>query len=41
MNTFITSVNVKLSFLERQIPLGREGSRQIRMTAVVVFRPIQ
>ena len=34
-------VNVKLSFLERQIPLGREGPRQIRMTAVVVFRPVQ
>jgi hypothetical protein len=34
-------VNVKLSFFERQIPLGREGSRQIRLTAVVVFCPLQ
>ena len=34
-------VNVQLSFFERQIPLGREGPRQIRMTAVVVFRPVQ
>ena len=34
-------VNMKLSFFERQIPLGRDGPRQIRMTAVVVFRPVQ
>src|SRR5215813_13117130 len=34
-------VNMNLSFLERQIPLDREGPRQIRMTAVVVFRPLQ
>jgi hypothetical protein len=34
-------VNVDLGFIERQIPLGREGPRQIRVTAVVVFRPVQ
>src|SRR6516162_961725 len=34
-------VNMNFSFRERQIPLGREGPRQIRMTAVVVFRPVQ
>jgi hypothetical protein len=34
-------VNINLSFFERQIPLCGEGSRQIRVTAVVVFRPLQ
>ena len=34
-------VNMNLSFLERQLPLRREGPRQIRVTAVVVFRPLQ
>ena len=34
-------VNMNFSFRERQIPLGREGPRQIRMTSVVVFRPVQ
>src|SRR5215813_887306 len=34
-------VNMNLSLFERQIPLGRERPRQIRVTAVVVFRPIQ
>ena len=34
-------VNVNFSFVERQIPLRREGPRQIRVTAVVVFRPFQ
>jgi hypothetical protein len=34
-------VNMKLSFFERQIPLCRESPRQIRVTAVVVFRPLQ
>jgi len=34
-------VNMNFSFRERQILLGREGPRQIRMTAVVVFRPVQ
>ena len=34
-------VNVKLGFIERQIPRGREGPGQIRMTAVVVFRSVQ
>jgi hypothetical protein len=33
-------VNVNLGFIERQIPLCREGPRQIRVTAVVVFRPL-
>ena len=32
---------VNMSFFERQIPLGREGPRQIRVTAVVVFHPVQ
>jgi hypothetical protein len=32
-------VNMNLSFFERQLPLRREG--QIRVTAVVVFRPLQ
>ena len=31
-------VNMSLCFFERQIPLGPEGPRQIRVTAVVVFR---
>jgi hypothetical protein len=34
-------VNKSLSFVERQIPLRCESPRQIRVTAVVVFRPIQ
>src|SRR5262249_37569390 len=34
-------VNMNLSLFERQIPLCGEGSRQIRVTAVVVFRPLQ
>jgi len=34
-------VNVNLGSIERQIPLCREGPRQIRVTAVVVFRPVQ
>jgi hypothetical protein len=34
-------MNMKLGFIERQIPLCREGPRQIRVTAVVVFRPVQ
>ena len=34
-------VNMNLSFFERQIPLDREGQRQIRVTAVVVFHPFQ
>ena len=34
-------VNMNLSFFERQIPLGGEGSGQIRVTAVVVFRALQ
>ena len=34
-------VNMNLGFFERQIPLCGEGSRQIRVTAVVVFRPLQ
>ena len=34
-------VNMNLSFFERQIPRRHEGPRQIRMTAVVVFRPLQ
>jgi hypothetical protein len=33
--------NMNLSFFERQISLLREGPRQIRVTAVVVFRPVQ
>ena len=32
-------VNMNLSFFERQLPLRREGPRQIRVTAVVVIRP--
>jgi|SRR6516225_5994994 len=32
-------VNVYLGLFERQIPLRREGPRQIRVTAVVVFLP--
>jgi hypothetical protein len=32
-------VNMNLSFFERQIPLRRERPGQIRVTAVVVFRP--
>ena len=35
------AVHMNLSFLERQIPLCGEGSRQIRVTALVVFRPLQ
>jgi len=34
-------VNMNLSFFERQVPLCREGSRQIRVTAVVILRPLQ
>jgi hypothetical protein len=34
-------VNMNLSFFERQLPLHREGPGQIRVTAVVVFRPLQ
>ena len=33
-------MNMKLGFIERQIPLCREGPRQIRVTAVVVLRPL-
>ena len=32
---------MNLSFFEGQIPLRREGPRQIRVTAVVVIRPLQ
>ena len=34
-------VNMNLSFFEREILFGREGPRQIRVTAVVVFHPVQ
>jgi hypothetical protein len=34
-------VNMIFGFFERQIPLCGEGSRQIRVTAVMVFRPLQ
>jgi hypothetical protein len=34
-------MNMNLGFIERQIPLCREGPRQIRVTAVVVLRPVQ
>jgi len=34
-------MNMYLSFFERQLPLRRESPRQIRVTAVVVFRPLQ
>src|SRR4051794_9560847 len=34
-------MNMNLGFIERQIPLCREGPRQIRVTAVVVLRPLQ
>ena len=34
-------VNVYLSFFERHIPLRREGPRQIRVAALVVFRSFQ
>jgi hypothetical protein len=34
-------MNMKLGLIERQIPLCREGPRQIRVTAVVVLRPVQ
>ena len=34
-------VNMNLSFFERQLPLHREGPGQIRVTAVVVLRPLQ
>src|ERR1700739_387138 len=34
-------VNMTLSVFERQMPLCSKSSRQIRMTAVVVFRPLQ
>jgi len=34
-------VNMNLSFFELQIPLCRESPRQIRVTAVVVFSPLQ
>ena len=34
-------MNMNLSLFERQIPLRRERPRQIRVTTVVVFRPIQ
>jgi hypothetical protein len=30
-----------LAFIERQSPLHRERPRQIRVTAVMVFRPLQ
>jgi hypothetical protein len=33
-------VNMNFSLFEWQTPLRREGPRQIRMTAVVVFRPL-
>ena len=34
-------VNMNLSVFERQIPCRHQGPRQVRMTAVVVFRPLQ
>jgi len=34
-------MNMTLSFFKRQIPLRGEGPRQIRVTAVMVFRPFQ
>jgi hypothetical protein len=34
-------MNMNLGFIERQIPLCREGPGQIRVTAVVVLRPLQ
>ena len=34
-------MNIKLGFIKRQIQLCREGPRQIRVTAVVVFHPFQ
>ena len=34
-------VNMSLGFVERQIPVRRERPRQIGVTAVVVFRPVQ
>ena len=34
-------VNMNLSFVEREMPLCSESSRQIRVTAVVVFRSLQ
>ena len=34
-------VYMNLSLCERQIPLRRECPRQIRVTAVMVFRPLQ
>ena len=34
-------VNMNLSFFERQLLLGREGPRQIRVTTVVVLRALQ
>jgi hypothetical protein len=34
-------MNMNLGLFERQIPFCREGPRQIRVTAVVVFRPFQ
>jgi hypothetical protein len=34
-------VNMKLSFFEQQIPLCGKGSRQIRLTAVVILRDLQ
>ena len=34
-------MNVNLSLVERQMPFRRERPRQIRVTAVVVFRPLQ
>jgi hypothetical protein len=34
-------MNMNFSFFERQVPLCREGSRQIRVTAVVILCPLQ
>src|SRR5215831_12313993 len=34
-------VNMNLSFVERQMPFHGENSRQIRVTAMVVFSPLQ
>jgi hypothetical protein len=34
-------MNIKLSIFEKQLPFCSEGPRQIRVTAVVVLRPLQ
>lgn len=33
-------MNMNFGFFDRQIPRRREGARQIRVTAEVVFRPL-